>query len=178
MTFEEFNRLPEGPPYYDYVNGEAVEVNRPSMRHQDILVCLTFALRQHARSNGLGVVGADVDVQLPSGNVFGPDIVFLNKEHLNYLDAEKGDVYGAPDLIVEVLSPSTAAYDRFEKLAHYHRAQVPWVWFIDQETLLPEELEWKPEGYLVTVRAENGPVFRPKLFPGLEINLKALLGEA
>src|SRR5579871_5225172 len=98
MSREEYDRLPDGPPYYDYVNGEAVELNRPSARHQDILVCLTFTLRQNVRSNDLGLVAADIYVALPTGIVFAPDIMFLRKERLGLYDETKGDVQGTPDL--------------------------------------------------------------------------------
>jgi len=127
MTREEFERLPEGPPFYDYVNGEAVEVNRPTGRHQQIVLRLGNRLWEHARGNSLGEIYPDIDVELPNGNVYGPDIVFLSTEHLDRYDEASGDIHGAPDLVVEVLSPSTAAYDRVEKFREYHEAGVAWV---------------------------------------------------
>jgi Uma2 family endonuclease len=178
MSREEFDRLPEGPPFYDYVNGEAVEVNRPSVKHQDIVVCLAFVIRQHVRQNDLGLVAADVNVTLPAGNTFAPDVVFLHKDHLAGYDEDRGDIHGAPDIVVEISSPSTMAYDRVEKLGHYHDAEVPWVWLIDQESLTVEEYRWTPEGYLRSGAAGGGQAFRPKLFPGLEINLLELIGAA
>jgi Uma2 family endonuclease len=46
MSREQFLQLPEGPPFYDYVNGEAIEVNRPSVRHQYILIRLAWIRRR------------------------------------------------------------------------------------------------------------------------------------
>lgn len=178
MSREQFEALPEGPPYYDYINGEAVEVNRPKGRHQQIGMRLGNVLWEFAQANDLGEVFPDIDVALPTGDTFGPDIVFLAKERLGLYDEEKGDLYGAPDLVVEILSPSSASYDRVEKFAVYHRAKVAWVWFVEQESLTIEEFQWTPEGYLLVGGASGGQVFQPKRFEGLEINLNRLLGGA
>ena len=175
MTRDESRRLPEGPPFYDYLDGEAVEVNRPTARHQDILVCLAFALRRHVLQTDSGMVAADADVELPSGDVVGPDIAFLSRSHLDLCDEAKGDLHGAPDLAVETLSPSTAAYDRTEKRTRYHKAGVPWVWLVDQDSLAIEEHRWTPDGYFWTGATPGGQVFRPGLFPHLEIDLSSLL---
>ncbi|MFN4179600.1 MAG: Uma2 family endonuclease [Armatimonadota bacterium] len=177
MSREEFEKLPEGPPYYDYIGGEAVEVNRPTGRHQRIVVYLAFIIDQFLRSRNLGVAYADIDVLLPIGTTVGPDISVLLTEHLDRYDEQKGDIFGVPDLVVEVLSPTTAAYDRVEKFAEYFRAGVPWVWFVDQDALTIEEFRWTPEGYLLSQAVKAGEVFRPKPFPELEINLKALIGD-
>jgi Uma2 family endonuclease len=176
MSKEEFRLLPEGPPFYDYVNGEAVEVNRPSVRHQQIMVRLCNLLWEYAQAKDAGLIAPDVDVELPTGHTFGPDIVFLSKEHLDRYDEDTGDIYGTPDLVVEILSPTNAEYDRYEKFVYYHEAGVPWVWFVEQDTLTIEEFCWQEGGYLWTGAVRGGKVFKPKLFPDLEINLKELVG--
>ncbi len=177
MTREEFEKLPEGPPYYDYIGGEAIEVNRPTGRHQKIVVRVCNHLMDYLYERQLGDAWADIDVLLPTGETVGPDISLLLKENLDRYDERKGDITGVPDLVVEVLSPTTAAYDRVEKFAEYHRAGVPWVWLIDQDSLAIEEFQWTPDGYLRVAAVKGGEAFRPKLFPELEINLKALLRE-
>jgi Uma2 family endonuclease len=174
MTREEFESLPEGPPYYDYVDGVAIEVNRPGVKHNDVVLCLGFTLRQQA--GRLGAVAADVNLELPSGDVFGPDILFLSQDNHGCRVLERGDVVGVPDLIVEVLSPSTEAYDRTEKMGHYHRAEVPWLWYVGQDSLLVAEYRWSDEGYTLLLADDLSGTFRPRLFPGLEINLADLLG--
>jgi Uma2 family endonuclease len=177
MTLEQFERLPEGPPYFDYINGEAIEVNRPTGRHQHIEMYLAFALREHCRKAKLGEVYPEIDVRLPQGHWVGPDIVFIALDHLDWYDEEKGDLLGRPDLAVEISSPTTMAYDRVEKLEQYRIAGTPWVWIVDQDSLTIEEFSWTPEGYLRVAGVAGGQVFRPRLFPELEIDLKSLLGE-
>lgn len=175
MSREAFERLPEGPPHYDYIHGEAVEVNRPTGRHQQIGMRLGNRLWEFVHAKKLGEVFPDIDVALPTGDVFGPDVVFVTTERLGLYDEAKGDLYGSPDLVVEILSPSNAIYDRVEKLAAYHRAQVPWVWFVEQDSLVIEELKWTPDGYVIVGAALTDQVFQPKLFEGLDIHLQELL---
>jgi Uma2 family endonuclease len=175
MFLEEFEQLREGPPYFDYINGEAIEVNRPTGKHQDIEGELSHVLRRHVRKYELGRLHHKIDVKLPNGNWVGPDIVFISTEHLDRYDEQKGDLYGAPDLVVEISSPSTWGYDRIEKMDEYHLADVPWVWIVEQESLTIEENQWTAEGYVRIGGARSGQVFRPRLFPGLEIDLATLL---
>ncbi|MFA0742637.1 MAG: hypothetical protein DFNUSKGM_002764 [Candidatus Fervidibacter sacchari] len=177
MSREEFEKLPEGPPFYDYINGEAIEVNRPTGRHQHILLRLGNAMWEYVRDKNLGEVFPEVDVSLPTGTVVGPDISVLFSEHLDRYDKQKGDIIGAPDIVVEVSSPTTSEYDRTNKLSEYHRSGVQWVWFVDQETLTVEEFQWTPEGYLLRQVVKGGDVFRPKALEGFEVNLKRLLRE-
>src|SRR5689334_2903347 len=66
MTPEEFEALPEGPPYYEYINGEAIEMNKPTRRHQRIELRLGGLLDSHPASNSLGEVSQQVDVGLPT----------------------------------------------------------------------------------------------------------------
>jgi len=176
MSREQFERLPEGPPYYDYVDGEAIEVNRPTVRHQIILGRLFNVLWEYVHANNLGLVAPEVNVTLSTGNFYGPDIVYLKTEHLSRYHEHRGEIVGTPDLIVEVLSASTAAYDRNEKMEDYHRAGVPWLWYVDQDTLAIEEYQWTPDGYLRRAPLRASRKFKPSLFPDLEIDLPKLLG--
>src|SRR5438552_10985563 len=93
MTSEEFERLPEGPPFYDYIDGEAIKLNKPTGRHQRIELYLTHSLCEFARRAGIGEVYHNIDVRLPTGNWVGPDIVFIAADHLNRYDEAKGDLY-------------------------------------------------------------------------------------
>ena len=143
MTAEEFAALPEGPPYFQLVEGELFFMATPSLQHQDIVLNLAFAIKAHLRTHPATgrVVVAPSDVRLDDQNVFEPDIYFVSRERLNILT--KQGASGAPDLIVEVLSPSTLRLDRREKRPVYFRAGVRELWFVlpDRQTIevhLPE----------------------------------------
>jgi Uma2 family endonuclease len=174
MSREQFLQLPEGPPYYDYVNGEAIEVNRPSVRHQEILLALGASLLAHVQSRGLGRVLIEVNLELPNGNIYTPDLLFYTPQTAAQIDTQRGYVRGVPDLVVEILSPSTAEYDRTQKMGDYAACAVPWVWLIDQETLLVEEYQWTPEGYLRRQAMDARTPFRPHLFSDLALVMAQL----
>jgi len=178
MSREQFLQLPEGPPYYDYVNGEAIEVNRPSVRHQYLLIRLASQLIEYVESRQLGLVAGDSNLELPNGNIYAPDILYLSRQNLTAYDPTRGYVRGAPDLVVEILSPSTAEYDRTQKMSDYAACGVSWVWLIDQETLLVEEYQWTPEGYLRRQAVDARTPFRPHLFPDLTLELAQLTPSA
>ncbi len=174
MSREQFLQLPEGPPFYDYVNGEAIEVNRPSIRHQEILLALGAQLHQHVQTHNLGKVVIEVNLELPNGNIYTPDILFYAPQTASQIDLRRGYVRGVPDLIVEILSPSTADYDRTQKMGDYAACGVPWVWLVDQETLLLEEYQWTPEGYLRRQAVDAQTPFTPHLFPELTLLMAQL----
>jgi Uma2 family endonuclease len=176
MSREEFERLPEGPPFYDYVNGEAVEVNRATGKHQRIVFRLANLLWEHVQGRQLGDVFPDIDVALPTGNVYGPDIVFVAAEHMHRYSEASGDLLGAPDLAVEVLSATTEAYDRGQKLQDFYASEVPWVWLVNQTDLGIAELQRTAEGYAEITFTPAGEAFTPRLFPDLRIDLEKLIG--
>lgn len=175
MSREEFEKLPEGPPYYDYIGGEAVEVNRPMGKHQEIVGVIWFTLRLFLTERNLGRAWFDIDVLLPTGMTIGPDISVLLSEHLDRYDEQKGDIVGVSDLVVEISSPSTAEYNRVDEMKVYQQVGVPWVWLVDQDSLTVKGFQWTSEGYLRANAVKGEEEFRPKLFPDLAINLKALL---
>jgi Uma2 family endonuclease len=175
MTLEEFRALPEGPPYYEYEEGELILVASPTPEHQDIVGELSHALRQFVRQHQLGRVVMEVDVYLPDGRGYIPDLAYLATEHLHLLNPTDRKVHGSPDLVVEVTS-STPARDRVHKFRVYYGNGVPWYWIIDSNTLAIEEYHATPQGYLRTASIAVGEQFQPQLFPGLVINLAALLG--
>src|SRR5207248_293166 len=104
--------------------------------------------------------------------IYAPDLLFVAREHEDRIRA--GRVCGAPDLVVELASPSTVDRDRGSKFQAYYQAGVPWYWLIDPDTFLVEEYQHTAGGYLCTVTVPAGQVFQPRLFPGLEIDVQAI----
>lgn len=93
-------------------------------------------------------------------------------KHLNRI--RDGRVWGAPDLVVELLSPTTASWDYGIKMDAYFRYGVPWYWIVHPDDLTLVEYRYTPDGYLRTQTVLAGQVFRPGCFPGLEIDLQRL----
>ncbi|MEJ7613330.1 MAG: Uma2 family endonuclease [Candidatus Fervidibacter sacchari] len=179
ISLAEFLSLPEddsSPVKYELEFGELVEVTRPTWEHNELIFALGALLQQYVRSRRLGRVSGDVLVILDAAKdlAYAPDIVFVATENLERI--REGKVYCPPDLVVEVLSPTTMQRDVGKKKRIYHAYGVQWYWVVDMERQVIEEYRWTPEGYLLTQVVLPDETFRPKLFPELEINLRALMG--
>ena len=175
MTAAEFAALPEGPPHFQLVDGELFFVPSPSRQHQDIVLNLAFAIKAHLRANPeIGrVYVAPSDVQLSTVDVFEPDVYFVSRERAGILTKQGAD--GAPDLAVEVLSPSTARLDRDKKRAIYLRAGVRELWFVWPESQLVEI--HLPENAGVEEPARTlrpGDVLTTPLLPGWSLGVADL----
>jgi Uma2 family endonuclease len=132
-TYAEFARLPsEGSTRYEIIDDELVVTPGPSTRHQRVVMRLASALHAFATARDLGeVLPGPVDVLFAEGDYFEPDIVFVAKERA-HLIRDRG-VEGPPDLVVEILSPSTAGRDRGIKLERYRLFGVAAYWVVDPE---------------------------------------------
>lgn len=175
MTLAEFERLPVGPPYVEFEEGELIPVPSPTPDHQDVVDALVQVVRQFVRQHDLGRLFREVDVYLPDGRVYVPDLCFLAADRLNLLSPIDRKIHGAPDLAVEVISSDTGR-DRVVKFRIYHANGVPWYWIVDPDSLSIEEYHATPEGYVRVSSIAAGETFTPRLFPGLSLDLAALLG--
>jgi Uma2 family endonuclease len=124
-TVADYCKLPEGAKY-ELVDGKIIQKENPSMpgpkiRHQALSTRLIVGLGRHIVENGLGLLlHAPADVYFDEENAFQPDILFISEERMGTLVKEDG-VYGAPDLVIEILSPSTAYYDPKSKFQVYEK---------------------------------------------------------
>lgn len=171
-TREEYFALPEGPPYYELINGELVMSPRPLLRHQQLQTFLTANLWPHA----VGVLGGELlgepNLLLPgTTDVVHPDVLYLKPENL-HLRQSLG-VEGAPDMVCEILSPGTRRHDRGVKLRAYQKAKVAHVWFIEpQPPLQIEEYVLEADGrYRLEANLSSPQVWSPALFPGWTLDL-------
>jgi Uma2 family endonuclease len=128
MTVEEFSRLPEtGPFYYELRHGELVSVTRPKLKHHLLQDRLVGLLREAA--GGAGYVSMEVAFRpLPDYELRVADVAYISRERWENIDPESY-FQGAPDLVIEVLSPSNTAYEinDKEKLCLENGAREFWV---------------------------------------------------
>lgn len=128
-TYEDYAALPEDGQRYEIVNGVLVMTPAPSPEHQDIVGEIFAYLRLRIKLAGLGrVFPSPIDVELGPKYVFQPDVVVLLNAHLDRVGEKK--IIGAPDLAVEVVSPSTGIMDRVAKYAAYARAGIAEYWIV------------------------------------------------
>lgn len=104
----------------------------PSIYHQIISGRLEFQLRSFVAGQNLGLIlDAPVDVCLGEAETYQPDILFIAKERMEIVEPAR--INGAPDLVVEILSPATAYYDLRKKFKVYERYGVKEHWIVDPE---------------------------------------------
>jgi Uma2 family endonuclease len=128
MSYEEFMSLPEGT-FAQLIGGTLVREPAPTFRHQDARDLILIALKTHVEQRNIGrVLSSPVDVRLADNEVYQPDIIFIPVDRYDH-DARHLD--GAPSLVVEVLSPSTAYYDLRHKLRTYCECGVLEYWIVD-----------------------------------------------
>lgn len=128
FTVEDYLALPEGAPF-ELINGKLTHMPSPKDPHQQVSINLSTFLNFHVRKHKLGLVRtAPMDVHLAKNNILQPDILFIASENKHIL---KDYVYGAPDFIVEILSPGTQDKDRGEKMEAYGSFGVKEYWLID-----------------------------------------------
>ena len=164
---------PEDGNVYEVIDGDLYVTPAPTWSHQRAVGRLFWVVSQHVFANGLGeIVPAPTGVVLDDENGLQPDILFVSNERRGII-CERG-VDGAPDLVVEVLSPSTRARDLGIKLRRYAASGVPHYWTLEPVARVLEERRLTGDGYELLGTYGEGDVFRPAAFPGLELRLADL----
>lgn len=116
---------------FEIVDGERKNMTpAPSYEHQDIQSTIVRILINYIFDNKLGkLLFAPIDVILDNKNVVQPDILFLSNEKRNLI--QKRGIFGAPDLVIEIISPSSRYRDIFEKKELYEKFGVKEYWLVD-----------------------------------------------
>ncbi len=129
---EVYRMLPEGTRA-ELINGRLYMSPAPTLSHQDSTLDLASEIRFFVKKNNLGkVFVSPVDVYFNSKNAVQPDIVFVTSENKSIL--KEDGIYGAPDLVIEVLSPGTKKFDLDQKKKIYEKNSVKEYWVVDPIT--------------------------------------------
>ena len=132
ITEEEFLRLPDDGRKWELVDGEAREV--PAGPEHDVMVINIGAmLKPFARGRGV-LAGSQAGFRMASGNVRSPDVSFTRKERMPGGEPSEGFEDFAPDLAVEIISPSEQPDERTRKVAEYFGAGAEQVWHLFPDT--------------------------------------------
>lgn len=174
LTYEDFCALPEDGRRYEILDGDLYMSPSLTPRHQRIAGRLFVILDEFTRVHRLGeVFPAPLDVLLAEHEIVEPDIIYVSAAR-SAIVAEQ-HIIGAPDLVVEVLSPGTAERDRRDKRNIYARCGVPFYWIVDPEGRSMTELALVDKAYAVTCEAAGQTAFQSRLFPGLILPVSELM---
>ncbi len=131
-NYQDYQQLPEDKRY-EIIDGDLFMVHSPNENHQRILANIFYIFSSHIRENGTGIVYcAPFDILLSEEDIVQPDVIFVSNENKEIIT--KDNIKGAPDLLVEILSPSTSKRDIGIKKKLYARHGVREYWIIDPET--------------------------------------------
>ncbi len=170
FTYEDYKSLPEDETKrYELLEGELVVVPSPNEQHQSISRNLAFRLFQYVKENKLGTVYyAPFDVVL-GDNVVQPDIMYVSRDRLGIITAD--EIRGAPDLVIEILSPATSARDRTLKRTLYARHGVRELWIVDPDGKTLEVARLGKAGLETTGVYRKGETPVSHVLPGLRLDL-------
>jgi Uma2 family endonuclease len=160
---------------YEIIDGEAYMMSAPSRRHQEISMALSAALYNYLEGKTCKAYAAPFAVRLFPRADKGDDTV-VEPDISVVCDPGKLDdrgCNGPPDLVVEILSPTTARYDRIVKFNTYREAGVREYWIVDPEERAVFAYVLKNGKYLAAVYEETAPA---AVLPGCDIDLQALFG--
>jgi Uma2 family endonuclease len=172
VTYADYLALDDGQRY-EVVAGELLVTPAPVPRHQLVVGDLHFLLSAWVRPRKVGrVLLAPTDVVLSDTDVVQPDVLFISRARL----AIVGDraIEAAPDLVLEVLSPSTRSRDRGPKLAAYARHGVVEHWLVDPDALWVEVRRRSSEGLVLATTLRRGDRLETPLLPGFALALDEL----
>jgi len=165
----------EGPQRYQLINGEVFQMASPSVAHQALLMGLSIQFGSWLQDKPCKVFAAPLDVRLfpeednSDDTVVQPDLlVVCDKDKLG-----KGSVNGAPDLVVEIVSPSNSHRELFIKFQYYLEAGVREYWVIDPEEQKVQVHIYENGHYLSTGYKNNARI-PVTILPGFEIALADL----
>jgi Uma2 family endonuclease len=173
FTYEDYLNLPDDGKVYQIIAGEVFMTPVPTPKHQIITGRIWSALSMFVHACGLGeVIFAPCDVVLSDEDVVQPDILFVSAQRGHII--QERYISGPPDLVVEVLSPSTEKLDRVLKRQLYERYGVKELWFVS-----PEEREiqvWRltEDGFVEYGRFGGGETVTSPFLAGFQLEVKEI----
>jgi len=172
-TYEDYLKTPDDERY-ELIEGELLMTPSPIPKHQRISRELEFEIMKFVKANDLGeIFYAPCDVYLDNENVVQPDILFISKERLNII-GEK-NIQGAPDLVIEIISESTAYRDLVQKKKLYGKFGVKEYWIAIPGEELVEVYILKDNTYTLHKTYGKGDTVESPYLKKFKIELKGIL---
>jgi len=171
-TYASYMTLPADGRRYEVVDGVLYMSPSPGNAHQNVSMWLSHYLVLHVKLAGIGQVrAAPFDVELTPHTIVQPDIMVILNEHLSRITSTR--IKGAPDLVVEILSPATASYDRSGKQRAYAQANIMEYWLVDPDEGTIEVLNLTNKTYQQTGSFHGDDTLISQIVPTIdEISVK------
>jgi Uma2 family endonuclease len=171
-THDDLLLMPEDGKRREIIDGELYVTPSPVNYHQKILFNLSLAFGKFLEIHPLGELRfAPLDVILSDHDVLEPDLLLVLNEHRDVL---QDWVRGAPDLVIEVLSPTTEGRDRGLKLKTYARYGVGEYWIVDPVAQTVEVYRLTAEGFHLAATCVQGKTVETPLLPGFSLAVSSI----
>jgi Uma2 family endonuclease len=175
-TVKDYMLLEEGVPF-QLINYDLIMSPSPNPYHQKISFELTILMGNFLKAtNNKGfAVAAPMDVKLDDGNVFQPDFIFISASRVPEIIKDR--IEGAPDLVIEILSPSNGYYDLRQKKDIYEKYGVAEYIIIDPMQQSAEVYVLKDGKYALDQKTQNIGSFHSTVLKGFSVDLKELFSK-
>lgn len=166
-TEADYFALPDTNRFIELSEGELIIPPHPTETHQRVVLHLVLAFQSFVETHNLGTIRfAPLPVRLWPGKIREPDILFVSHAHAERISEQ---VYGPPDLVVEVLSSGTRRLDRGEKFLEYARAGVDEYWLVGPEARTIEVFVLVEDVYTLLGKFGPGEGARSQILAGFEV---------
>jgi Uma2 family endonuclease len=168
FTVADYRAFPEGPPYYQLIEGELIMSPSPNRFHRVVARNVFRLLDGFVRRQPIGeVYFAPVDVYLSDTTVVQPDVLFISAASRGLLVDE--GIRGGPDLVVEIVSPGNAQLDLRRKRPLYARHGVKEWWLVDPVLEQIHRYDFAVDVAKPVRIVDGGETFETTLLPGLVV---------
>lgn len=158
---------------FELIDGEIVPRNYPTATHQRVSFELTMSIGNHVKANQLGqVLFAPVGVVLDDFDDIQPDLMFVASAKQEII--REDGIFGVPDLVVEIISPSSIRTDRGKKFRLYERMNVSEYWIVDINNRSIEVYQRQESGYELTSFATGQGAVESVVLTGLRVAVDGL----
>lgn len=170
-----FYEIIEEDKKMEFINGEIIFQSPAKLRHTKSIKLLTKLMDTYVEKNDLGFVGSEKMLISLTRNDYEPDICFFEKAKSNNFKSDQMQ-FPAPDLAVEVLSPSTEKFDRETKFQDYAAHGIREYWIIDPENEFIEQYFLQAEEYELLLKAKDGTI-ESLVLPNFRTQIRAVFDE-
>jgi len=175
-TYDDLASFPDDGLRRELIGGELIMSPAPHLRHQRVVMQLAGRLWLYSQEHGGEAYPAPTDVYFTHEDVVEPDVAFVRAEHSDQL--EERFIRSAPDIVVEVSSPSTRHLELVHKRSLYERNGVPEYWYVDLEADRVEVYRLDKGQYGHPEILERGDKLTSPVLPGFAVTIKDLLDPA
>jgi len=171
-TYADYQQLPEGAPY-ELIHGHLLMSSSPTVEHQRLALELCCLLDEYLQIQSEGeVVPGPLDVHLADDTVVQPDVLYVSPDRADRIGEQ--EINGAPDLVMEVVSPSTSHRDVFDKKRLYEKHGVREYWIVDLDSETVEVHTLTDGSYTLHQRCVETGTAASALLDGFAIDLATL----